>query len=73
MQKLKTPKVSKSSRHAKIAGDFGEVVVQYWLSKYGYECARVDHTGIDLIARKPHTNEVMGISVKVEHGSKEGK
>lgn len=35
----------------------------YWLSKHGFECARVDHTGIDLIARNPDTNELMGISV----------
>lgn len=57
-------KVSKSSRHAKITGDFGEALVLYWLSKYGFECALVDHTGIDIIARNPHTGEVMGISVK---------
>ncbi|MCY3020881.1 MAG: hypothetical protein NTW87_17835 [Planctomycetota bacterium] len=56
--------VNKSSRHAKITGDFGEALVLYWLSKYGFECARVDHTGIDLIARNPHTHEIMGISVK---------
>jgi len=56
--------VVKSSRHSKITGDFAEHLVLYWLSKYGFECARVDHTGIDLIARNPHTNEVMGISVK---------
>lgn len=36
----------------------------YWLSKYGFACARVDHTGTDLIARNPHTSEVMGISMK---------
>lgn len=36
----------------------------YWLSKYGFECARLDHTGIDLIARNPRTHEIMGISVK---------
>ena len=36
----------------------------YWLSKYGFECAKVDHTGIDLIARNPHTKEVLGLSVK---------
>ena len=59
-----TMKISKSSRHAKITGDFGETVVLYWLSKYGFECAAVDHTGIDIIARNPHTNEIMGISVK---------
>ena len=57
-------KISKSSRHSKITGDFGEHLVLYWLSKYGFECAPVDHTGIDLIARNPHTNQVMGVSVK---------
>ena len=54
----------KSSRHAKITGDFAEGLVLYWLSKHGFECARVDHTGIDLIARNPTTAEHMGISVK---------
>ena len=56
--------ILKSSRHGKITGDFGEATVLYWLSKYGFECARVDHTGIDIIARNPHTGELMGISVK---------
>lgn len=54
----------KSTRHAKITGDFGEALVLYWLSKYSFECARIDHTGIDLIARNPHTQELMGVSVK---------
>lgn len=54
----------KSSRHSKITGDFGEALVLYWLSKRGFECARVDHTGIDLIARRPRSDEVLGISVK---------
>lgn len=58
------PDILKSTRHSKIAGDFGETLVLYWLSKHGFECARVDHTGIDLIARNPHTRELMGISVK---------
>jgi Holliday junction resolvase-like predicted endonuclease len=57
-------RISKSSRHSKITGDFGEALVLYWLSKHGFECASVDHTGIDLIARNPHTKEIMGISVK---------
>ena len=57
-------KINKSSRHSKITGNFAENFVLYWLSKYGFECANVDHTGIDIIARNPHTNEVMGISVK---------
>lgn len=58
------PAISKSSRHSKITGDFAEGLVLYWLSKHGFECARVDHTGMDLIARNPHTDELMGISVK---------
>jgi hypothetical protein len=57
-------KLSKSSRHSKITGDFGESIVLYLLSRHGFECARVDHTGIDLIARKPNSHEVLGISVK---------
>lgn len=56
--------MKKSSRHSKITGDFGEAIVLYWLSKHGFECAKVDHTGIDLIARHPTTNERLGISVK---------
>jgi len=57
-------KINKSTRHARITRDFGEAVALYWLSKCGFECARVDHTGIDIIARNPHTEETMGISVK---------
>lgn len=56
--------ITKSSRHSKITGDFAEHLILYYLSKYGFECARVDHTGIDIIARNPNTNELMGISVK---------
>ena len=57
-------KLAKSSRHSKITGDFGESIVLYLLSRHGSECARVDHTGIDLIARRPNSKEVLGISVK---------
>ena len=56
--------MGKSSRHAKITGNFGEALVLYWLSKRGFECANVDHTGIDIIARRPSSEEVLGISVK---------
>ena len=56
--------VKKSSRHSKITGNFAENVVLYWLSKYNFECANVDHTGIDIIAKNPYTKELMGISVK---------
>jgi hypothetical protein len=57
-------RILKSSRHSKITGDFAEGLVLYFLSKYGFECARVDHTGIDLIARNPRTKDLWGISVK---------
>ena len=57
-------KIAKSSRHSKITGDFAEHLVLYWLSKYGFECALVDHVGLDIIARNPNNLEVMGISVK---------
>ena len=57
-------KVEKSSRHSKITGNFCENLVLYWLSKYHFECAIVDHTGIDVIAHNPNTDELMGISVK---------
>jgi len=62
--------MNKSSRHSKITGDFGEYLTLYWLSKSGFECARVDHTGIDIIARRPNSKEVMGISVKARSRSK---
>jgi Holliday junction resolvase-like predicted endonuclease len=54
----------RSSNHAKITGNFGERLVLYWLSKHGFECAYVDHVGIDIIANNPDTRELMGISVK---------
>lgn len=57
-------KVKKSTRHSKITGNFGENIVLYLLSKYGFESANVDHTGIDIISRNSKTNELMGISVK---------
>ena len=56
--------ISKSSRHSHITGSFAEALVLYWLSRNGFECARIDHTGIDLIARNCYTDECMGISVK---------
>ena len=56
--------ITKSSRHSKITGDFAEQLILYWLSKSGFECALVDHVGLDIIARKPRSKEVMGISVK---------
>lgn len=65
-------KIEKSLRHSKITGNFSEYLILYWLSKYGFECAHVDHVGIDLIARNPKTKELMGISVK-SRSRNEGK
>ncbi len=64
-------KINKSSRHSKITGDFTENLVLYLLSKHGFECANLDHTGIDLIARNPNNQDVMGISVKGRSRTKE--
>ena len=58
----------KSSRHPKIAGNFGEALVLYLLSKCGFECALVDHVGIDIIAATK--GEKMGISVKMRTRNK---
>ncbi len=63
------PSITKSSRHSKITGDFAEHAVLYWLSKHGFESARVDHVGLDLIARNPSTGDLMGISVKARSRS----
>ena len=56
--------IAKSSRHSRITGKFAEVLVLYWLSRDGFECTRIDHTGIDLLANNCRTGELMGISVK---------
>ena len=61
--------VAKSTRHAKITGDFGEAAILYYLSLSGFECARVDHTGIDLIARSARLSHPFGISVKARSRS----
>lgn len=56
--------IVKSTRHDKIIGDFGEALVCNWLSRSGFEVTLVDHTGIDVLAYNPQTNERLGISVK---------
>ena len=59
-----TVPIDKSSRHNTITGNFAESLILYWLSKHSFECSIIDHTGIDIIAKNPITNELMGISVK---------
>jgi Holliday junction resolvase len=56
--------IVKSTRHQKIIGDFGENVICNWLSRSGFEVTRVDHTGIDIVAYNPSTDERLGITVK---------
>src|SRR5205823_8554728 len=56
--------IAKSTRHSRITGDFAEALTLYWLSRDAFECARIDHTGIDLLARNRRNGELMGISVK---------
>jgi len=57
--------LKKSTRHNKIAGDFGEEIILYFLSKHGFEVISVDHTGIDLIGcNKNNNNQRIGISIK---------
>ncbi len=60
-----SPKITpRSSNHTKITGNFCEYLILYLLSMNGFECVRADHVGIDIIARDPDTEEIMGISVK---------
>lgn len=56
--------IEKSTRHQKIIGEFGEHLVCNWLSRSGYEVARVDHTGIDVIAFSAMEDQRLGITVK---------
>lgn len=56
--------MNKSTRHSKIIGDFGESFVCEFLSREGFEIAKVDHTGLDLIAYNPADKKHLGISVK---------
>ena len=56
--------IVKSTRHPKIIGEFGELAVCNWLSRSGFEVARIDHTGIDVIAYNPRTRQRLGITIK---------
>jgi len=55
---------TRSTRHSKVSGQFGEILVAYLLSKEGFEVAQVDHTGLDILAVNPKSNRRLGISVK---------
>ena len=57
-------RVTKSTRHQKIIGEYGEMLVCNWLSRSGFEVTLVDHTGIDVLAYHPKTQKRLGITVK---------
>lgn len=57
-------KIKKSTRHQKVIGNFGEILICNWLSRLGFEVTLVDHTGIDIIAYNPSTKQRLGITVK---------
>jgi len=57
-------KIIKSTRHNKIIGNFGEALLCNWLSRSGFEVTIIDHTGIDLVAYNPSTQNRHGITVK---------
>lgn len=57
-------KITKSTRHQKIIGQYGEMLVCNWLSRSGFEVTLVDHTGIDVLAYDPKTQQRLGITVK---------
>ena len=56
--------ISRSSRHRKIIGDFGEHLISNLLSRSGFEVVIIDHTGIDLIAYHNLTHQRLGITAK---------
>lgn len=57
-------KITKSTRHQKIIGNFGENLICNWLSRSGFEVSIIDHTGIDIIAYDPNSKKRLGITVK---------
>ncbi|MBI5583325.1 MAG: hypothetical protein HY892_05850 [Deltaproteobacteria bacterium] len=56
--------IAKSTRHHKIIGNLGEGLVCNWFSRSGFEVTIVDHTGIDIVAYNPKTQNRLGITVK---------
>jgi hypothetical protein len=55
--------ITKSKRHSRIIGQFGEWLVCNWLSRSGFEVMYVDHISIDIVAFREDIGR-LGISVK---------
>jgi Holliday junction resolvase-like predicted endonuclease len=63
--------ITKSSRHQKIIGNFGENLVCNWLSRSGFEVALVDQVGMDIIASHPSLpGKPLGITVNARTRTK---
>ncbi len=56
--------IIKSTRHSYIIGKSGEYILCNWLSRSEFEVAIVDHTGLDIVAFNPKTEQRFGITVK---------
>jgi len=56
--------ITRSTRHQKIIGNFGENLICNWLSRSGFEVTIVDHNGIDIVAYHPKLDMRLGITVK---------
>lgn len=56
--------IAKTGRHSKIIGEFGEMLVCNFLSRSGFEVARVDAVGMDVLAYDRESGRRIGITVK---------
>ena len=65
------PNGENNPQHSKITQDFAEAAVFYWLSKCGFNCLRVDHKVIAIIAKKPDIKGRFGVLVKIGNGKVE--
>ena len=52
------------TRAPKQIGDFGEALTTYTLIRKGFEVARVDHVGADLIAEKEHHRYAISVKTR---------
>ena len=52
------------TRAPKQIGDFGEALTTYTLIRKGFEVARVDHVGADLIAEKDHHRFALSVKTR---------
>ena len=66
--------IEKGTRHSKIIGNFGEVILLNWLSRSGFDVCLADQTGLDVIAYHTKSKKRLGFTVKSrtrDNGKKE--